>query len=355
MTNHNGVRFDPTKGSDHVESYFLKLNDASGERALWLKATIFASAREPARPVAEGWAIAFDRRGGARKHVAVKRSLPYAKASFSDRELAIRWSIPAPPPLIEAEPTATDGDTPAPAIERFALEDGATSGLVAHREHRVGWDLRFRGEPSAITPLPFEVMYSARFPTAKLVTPYPDLRFEGEVMVDGERWAIDGWRGMQGHNWGRRHADLYAWSHANVWEEDDDFILEGFSASVRVGPARTPVLTLLCARHRGVRYEWTSPLDIARARGAIGDRSWTFSATSSHGSIEGELDADIDDMVGLYYPNPNGPMTYCLNTKLARARVRFEAWGRKPLALTSRAAALEIGTRDEGHGVRMYV
>ena len=64
---------------------------------------------------------------------------------------------------------------------------------------------------------------------------------------------------------------------------------------------------------------------------------------------------DADDMVGLYYPNPHGPMTYCLNTKLARARVRFEASGRPPLLLTSRAAALEIGTRDDGHGVRMYV
>jgi hypothetical protein len=65
------------------------------------------------------------------------------------------------------------------------------------------------------------------------------------------------------------------------------------------------------------------------------------------------VEARTDDMVGLYYANPDGAMTYCLNSKLASARVRFEPKGRAPLTLTSRAAALEVGTRDADHGVRM--
>lgn len=351
-TSYNAVQFDRARRADHVESYFLKLNEKGGDRAVWLKATIFASALEPSRPVAEGWAIAFDRRGSSPRHVAVKHSLPFDLASFSARELAVDWSIqPAAPPLgapVSAAPPARSPDF-------LSLRDGATRGSISLREHRVRWDLRFTGDESPLAPLPFQAMYGASFPSAKLVSPYPDLRFDGEVDVDGEAWAIEGWRGMQGHNWGRRHADLYAWSHANVWEEADDFVLEGFSASVRVGPVRTPLMTLICARHRGVRYEWNAPLDIARARGEVTPRRWSFSATGNAGSIEGSLEADADDMVGLYYPNPHGPMTYCLNTKLARARVRFEARGRPPLSLTSRAAALEIGTRDEGHGIRMYV
>ena len=66
-------------------------------------------------------------------------------------------------------------------------------------------------------------------------------------------------------------------------------------------------------------------------------------------------EAHEDDMVGLYYPNPDGPMTYCLNSKLARAHVRLDIRGRPPVSLHSRAAALEVGTRDSEHGVRMYV
>ena len=81
----------------------------------------------------------------------------------------------------------------------------------------------------------------------------------------------------------------------------------------------------------------------------------TIAAHNRHGRIEATIEGDAADFVGLYYANPSGPMTHCLNTKLARARVRFEATGRPPLVLSSGAAALEIGTRRRDHGVRMFV
>jgi hypothetical protein len=160
---------------------------------------------------------------------------------------------------------------------------------------------------------------------------------------------------MQGHNWGKGHADLYAWCHCNVWEEEQDFILEGFSARVRVGPFMTPLTTIVCARYRGVVYDFNRPLEIYRAHGDVAPRRWTFSTHGKLARLEGIVETDTEDMVGLYYPNPDGPMTYCLNSKIAQARVRFEAAGRAPLNLTTRAAALEIGTRADDHGVRMYV
>ncbi len=55
----NAVRFEPGSRG-HVESYFFKLNDPAGNRALWLKATILARL-DGSPPVAEAWAIAFER------------------------------------------------------------------------------------------------------------------------------------------------------------------------------------------------------------------------------------------------------------------------------------------------------
>lgn len=332
----NAVRFDPRSGRDHVESYFIKLNDPSGERALWLKATILASGRDPDGAQAEGWAIAFDRRGGRMRHDVVKHVLPIRNAAFSRQGLDIRWDIPE-------------------AGDRMRILPDRTEGSIARGDQRVTWDLRFSGELACIAPLPFEAMYAPGFPSAKLLSPHPDLRFEGEVTAFGERWLIDGWRGMQGHNWGRQHTHAYAWCHANVWEEDPAFVLEGLSASIKLGPVVTPFLTLVCVRHRGVRYDFNSVADIARARAEVTPRRWVFSARGRHGRIEGTVEAETEDMVGLNYQNPNGSMLYCLNSKLSRARVRFEAIGRPPLVLTSRAAALEIGTRDAGHGVTMAV
>jgi len=345
----NELRFDPAKRRGHVESYFLKANDPAGDRALWVRGTIFCSTHEPDRPVAEGWAIAFDRRAQAPsdrplpRHVAVKHVLPYSNASFGTRDLAIRWRVPA-----------TRGDAGA-SDEGVEITPSSTAGNIRTRDHCVRWDLKYAGDAPPIVPLPAAAMYTGPLPKSKLVTPVPDALFTGEVNVDGETWAIDGWRGMQGHNWGTAHADLYAWCHCNVWAEEQDFILEGLSARVRVGPVMSPLLTIVCARYRGVVYDFNRPLEIYRAEGDVSPRRWTFSTHGKLARIEGIVEADTEDMVGLYYPNPDGPMTYCLNSKIARARIRFEAAGRAPLNLTTRAAALEIATRSDDHGVRMYV
>ena len=337
----NAVRFDPSARRDHVESYFIKANEPNGDRAVWLKATIFASASEPDRAVAEGWAVAFDRRGGTNKHVAVKHVLPFSRAAFGDKNLDVQWQIPAPQAGGEAE--------------HLSMQIGRTTGRIVHRRDSIAWNLELDGEARAFVPYPLESMYTGAFPKSKTLTPYPDLRLSGETVVNGERWDISGWRGMQGHNWGRGHADLYAWCHVNTWDSDAELIVEAMSGRVRVGPVMTPILTVVCARFRGVDYLWNGPIEMARAHGDIGLRRYSFTAEAQRARIEGLFEVDTGDMVGLYYPNPDGPMTYCLNSKLARAHVRLEVRGRPPVALNSRAAALEIGTRDDDHGVRMYV
>jgi len=339
----NAVRYDPASRAGHVESYFIKANDPAGERAIWIKATIFVSRSEPDRPLAEGWAIAFDRRGGRARHVAVKHTLPFEATSFSRAGLGIHWTHPR---AVAANGARPDG---------LAIEPGKTEGRISLREHRIAWNLRFSTDAPPLVPFPYEGMYKAPFPKVKTCTPTPDARFEGEIFVDGERWDIDGFRGMQGHNWGRSHAEKYAWCHANIWDEDDDFILESMSARVALGPVSTPLITLVCVRPRGVAYDFNHPGDLVHATSDVGLRRWAFTASNSRARIEGEIEAKTHDFVGLFYPNPDGPMTYCLNTKLAHARVRFQPSGGTPLSLTSRAAALEIGTRDEEHGVRMYV
>jgi hypothetical protein len=48
-------------------------------------------------------------------------------------------------------------------------------------------------------------------------------------------------------------------------------------------------------------------------------------------------------------------MTYCLNTKLARAELAVKMPSGFERTFRSKAAALEIGTLDPNHGVRMYV
>ena len=308
----------------HVESYFLKLNDREGRQALWMKATIVVGAGGASR-VAEAWAITFDRVG---RHVAVKQTVPLSDARFGATELDV-------------------------TVAGLRITPGRICGEVASDEHRITFDLQFTTDAPPLVPYPSERMYETRLPSSKLVSPHPDARFFGAYSVGGERTVVDGWRGMQGHNWGRNHTELYAWGHCNQWDGDRDLVLEGTTGRIRVGPVLVPPLTVVSVRHQGVQHDFNAPLTMLRARGSIEPRRWSFSARTSRAEVSGELWADTRDFVGLAYDNPDGTVTHCLNSKIAHGRLRLAVRGEPDVEATTRAAALEIGTKDQSHGITM--
>jgi hypothetical protein len=160
---------------------------------------------------------------------------------------------------------------------------------------------------------------------------------------------------MQGHNWGRSHAELYAWMHCNQWDGGEEVVVEAVSARLRVGGWLAPPLTSVAVRVGGVDVGFARARDLARSRGSIGERSYELRAGRGSAAIAGRVEAELEDFVGLYYPNPQGPMTYCLNAKLARAELSLRLPGQDAIELRSRAAALEIGTRRADHGVTMQL
>jgi hypothetical protein len=332
--NYVGVRYAPPARRGHVESYFLKANDPERRRAIWLKATVYQP-RAPNGPVpaiAESWAIAFD---GDAEHVAVKSTVPYDRARFSPTELDVE-------------------------VDGLVLRAGETRGTVASGGRAIAWSLAIESDGAPLVHYPADWMYSAPFPSSKLVSPLPDLRLRGEIVVNGTPWRVDGWRGLLGHNWGPRHTPLYGWGHCNVWQEGkeneaDELVIEGVSGRVRAFGLLAPTTTLICVRHRGVRYDLNAALDLVRNRGEITPRRWKFEGENDLVRVRGEMWGETDDFVGLFYANPDGTMTHCLNTKIGRARVELALRGRAPFVVHSSAAALEIGTMNPDHGVRMYV
>ncbi|MFO0571487.1 MAG: hypothetical protein U0263_38005 [Polyangiaceae bacterium] len=319
----NAVRFELDAGVEHVESYFLKLNDAGGQRALWLKATILASASRA--PEAEAWSVAFDREAG---HVGAKQVVPFTSATFSREKLDVR-------------------------VAELELSAGRTRGSVVQGRDRIEWDLTFDASGEPLVPYPLPKMYSGPFPSQKMVTPYPDTRFSGSYRVNGREVRVERWSGMQGHNWGKRHTELYAWGHVSQWNDARDLVLEGATGRIKLGPILAPPLTLVCVWHEGRRYRFNDVKTLLKNRGAITLRSWRFEAENPDARVYGELAADTSEMVGLHYENPNGEMTYCLNSKIAWGLLVLEPRHGARVHATTRTAALEVGTKDPNHGIPM--
>ena len=201
-------------------------------------------------------------------------------------------------------------------------------------------------------------MYNAPFPSSKLASPIADAIVSGTLTVNGEAWVVENWRGMLGHNWGKRHAPEYAWVHVNQFVDEMgnpvDLIFEGVTARVALGRFRSPRLTTLIVRYRGVTYAVNSIRAMLTARTSISTRRWTISAKNQWCAIEGEFWADTADFVGLFYANPSGPPTHCLNSKIAHGRLTITLEGRVPFVVTTDRAALEVGTLEEDHGIKMY-
>src|SRR5262245_45150023 len=138
MADWNGARFDPAGGEGHYESWFMRANDAAGERAFWIRYTIFAPRGRAADAVGELWAIVFQR-GGA--PIAVKETAPLAKCSFAKHRLDV-----------------TIGDA--------RLDGSSLRGRASANGHTIAWDLRYAGGGEPILLLP-KRLYDTRLPRAK--------------------------------------------------------------------------------------------------------------------------------------------------------------------------------------------
>lgn len=328
----NAVRWRREDRGGHVESFFLKANDPASDRAFWLKFTLLApvGGRDA---VGEVWAILFDGQAG---HLAAKTSLPAEALVLGPGGVGI-----------------TLGDC--------VFAPGETRGLLRGQDGTVfRWDLRFDGGRAPLRPFPYPWMYTAPFPKSKSLTPTSDTRYEGTVEAGDRRFEVRGWPGMQGHNWGRSHAERYAWAHCNVFTDPEgrpvDAVFEGFSARIRLGPVTTPFLTACLLSHGGRTYAFHRPVEWLRATTRVTYTSWDFTARRGEHRLVGSLYTSAEQMVGLTYHNPTGDHTHCLNSKIASAELRLLRGEDTVLRLVSaRKAALEVTVREPDHPVRMVL
>lgn len=323
----NACRYDGGRG--HVESYFLRANDPTRARALWLKATILAPLDGEA--VAETWLIAFD---GERERVfAAKLTHPWSEAAFVGDELGARISV---------------GDW------LIALSDhGHARGTMRAPSGEARFDLRFTPGPGAVAaPLsifPSRVLREGPFPRSKLLTPYPWLVFSGSLEVFGERWELAGWDGMQGHNWGKEHAFEYAWGQCLFPAGDGapETMVEGFSGRIRLAGRPTPRMSALVVR-RGTRtFRFDAIFDFWRQEAQISDERWSVTLRGADGWARLRMHAAGRPMACLGYHNPDRSLAYCFNTKLAEVHLEVRPRGGEPFVCTSaHGGAFELLRRE---------
>lgn len=326
----NAPRF--TGASGHVESYFLRANDPSRPRALWLKATILAPRDAP--PVAETWLIWFDGdRTFARKQTQPLRAEMF-RATAAGAEVRIgEWAL-------------TLGDA------------GAGSGRVPSSEGDASFDLRWSRPASPVAaPLsiyPWRALREGPFPKSKLLTPNPWLLFSGSVTVpspSGEREVVplDGWAGMAGHNWGREHAFEYAWGQClfPAADGEPEAMVEGFSGRIRVAGRTSPRMSAAVVRRGAREFRFDRVFDFWRQEATLSPRRWTLRLAGPDAVMRLRMDATDRPLACLGYESPDRSMAYCFNSKLAEVLLEVHPRGEAPFTCRSaHGGALELLRRE---------
>ncbi|MEW6057512.1 MAG: tocopherol cyclase family protein [Bdellovibrionota bacterium] len=300
------------KSQGFYEVWYLKLNlpPANGKAgpALWLRFTTLSS-RTGLKKVAETWAIFFDplAPGGSQKLALKNTASPSAYSSQANGTIQ---------------------------IEDCTLGSGFTSGSVVSRGQRIEWDLRFEPNSHTFFHVP-QVLQKLKLTKSIVCKPNISIQFKGHFKVNEKTYECDDTPGCQGHIWGQKHAQEWAWSHCNFFE-GSDAVVEALTARVKFGEIVTsPRLSALYLQYKGERFEFNNLVDAFSIKSEYSLTSWKFSADKGSLRIQGEIACDVKDLVALTYEDTDGSFLYCNHSELASMNVSVYFKGKLDSSLRS--------------------
>jgi hypothetical protein len=312
------------RGAGHYESFYIKACPPEGRLGVWIRHTVHQ--RPGAEPTASLWLTLFDAEAAG----------PQAgKATFPASELSA-------------------GDAEYIRIDGASLTDGRATGELRSKTLDASWDLTFTDPAGPLRHLPYEWMYRAPLPRTKVLSPYPDARFEGDLTVAGRRIEVDGWLGMIGHNWGAEHAERWIWLHGTGFAGRRGARLDVAAGRIRLGPWTTPwvangVLVLDGDEHRLGGLERVRSTRITEA-----PTGCEFALPGKGLTVRGRVVSEPRDLVGWVYADPEGPEHNTLNCSISDMELSVERPGEQPDRLElSGGAAYEIGMRETDHGIQI--
>lgn len=304
----------------YYESRYIRANHPSRPKALWLRETMLLPRSKDSS--ADVWVMVFDPHGSGNR--ALKVPHPVDDADF------------------RADPWCA-------RVGKTTLDEACARGDLVTQNATAKWDLRITHRSRQPVRLLTDRRYAGRFPTAKTLVRSPLARFDGHLNVDNDI-VVDGWVGSVNHNWGRRHTPAYAFGQVCGFDDAPESTLEIVTARAGIGPVSLPPATLLVLRHHDREFAVRSVSVPRHTSGSYRPFAWSFAACVDGLTVDGEIAADPDHVVGLTYTDTNGTFKYCYNSAIATCRLRLSGAVTAEL-ISSHRTMFEILTDTRVDGV----
>lgn len=282
----NAVQWSPAVRG-HYEVWYLTIHDPVTRRAFWLRHTLHAPT--DGRPGhAALWAFTFEPGGGGAQ--ALDR---YPMEAFSDAGANGLGLGPA---------------SYGPSLSRGEVGEGA---------NRVAWELQLEPGPfGGFRHMPTK-LFKIRLAGSSVSTPHLSLSVSGWIEAGGVRTKLERACGEQGHVYGRRHADRWAWAHVHRFDGDDDAVLEGVSAQVRKLGVLIPPASALCLQVGEDRLAWSRTRELWTTRSRFELGCWELEARKGDRLVRARVSAPLEAFVSVEYEDPSGERVFCNHTETA--------------------------------------
>jgi hypothetical protein len=317
------------------ESFYLRLVAPHEPLGAWIRHTVHKRPGEP--PRGSVWFTLFDASADA----------PLMHKHTSDALFA-----PADGWIAIGDAPGGEASAGAGRVDGASLSPGQAHGRCGP----ASWNLHWDSDEAELRHLGAPFLYRAPLPRTKLTSPAPCARFQGTIELAGRNAiAVEGWRGMVGHNWGAEHAERWIWLHGVDFDGAPGAWLDVALGRVRVGRALTPwvangAICLDGERHRlgGLRARGTRVREDAHgcALQVSGGRGLTLQAQ-----------AIVPDgtAAGWRYSDPDGGEHDVVNCSIAELEldVKLAGQGTSRVLRSAHGGAYELGMREHDHGVAL--
>ncbi len=316
------------------KNWYVKLNDPSQQRALWLRFTVLSSGNG-FRRVAEVWAVYFQKLPNKEvKKIAVKQT--YDLQAFSASENSdIR-------------------------IGTCELLSHSTRGEVLSKGQSIQWDLTLLPtRENAIRFVP-DILSKTKIVKTSLVTLCEEMLFSGTTRINGETIHWNEAPGMQGYLDGTKNGHSWVWGHCNSFvhehKKTDAFLFEGLSTRSQVGPIVIPRLSSFYFFYQNQHFHFNTLLDAIYIKSKKTLNEWNFQADRDELSFRGKAHAEHKDFAGLTFEDTNGSLLYCSHSELASMDIHVYRRGKLEATFTARGTAgFEIVSREKNPYVPLLV
>jgi hypothetical protein len=292
----NHMRWDG-RSKNFFEAWYVTANHLASGCGLWLRYTITVPQSGPG--YCELWGALFDVTG---------------KRNFAGKE---RY------PLDRLGTPLGRDDGALLRISDAWIAENHLEGAVARGDRSLEWSLDFAPADACFQHLPALLRSRLEKRMSVVCAPNLDIGVTGSLTIDGYTMEFSGDPAQQGHRWGRRHPETWAWAHCSVWDGEDSAVFEAVAAKTSVGILPAPTSTLVYLKLDDEDLAFTDLKAALTSRSRYEMPTWAFTAKNDTYKIAGAARMTVRHAIQVRYVDPAGAERFCVNSEVADVAIEI--------------------------------